>query len=118
MGTENDNSGPLTPLAARGAMTPATAHGIGPTTPVQQALQMDTDQSYRNSLMQISQLQSKLNNIDQSKYIKPGAAPTKPGQNGNKAKLAMPIVLNKDGSPRMPSGIHTPKSQAGGQQQP
>ena len=43
MATENDNSGPLTPLAARGAMTPATAHGIGPTTPVQQAQQMDTD---------------------------------------------------------------------------
>lgn len=68
--------------------------------------------------MQISQLQSKLNTIDQSKYnvAQPGAAPAKPGQNGNKAKLAMPIVLNKDGSPRMPSGIHTPKSQAGGQQ--
>lgn len=65
--------------------------------------------------MQISQLQSKLNNIDQSKF-KPGAA-TKAGQGNNKAKMALPIVLLKDGSPRLPSGIHTPKSQAGGQPQ-
>ncbi len=38
----------------------------------------------------------------------------KPGQANNKAKMALPIVLLKDGSPRLPSGIHTPKSQAGG----
>ena len=54
-----------------------------------------------------------MSNIDQSKF-KPGAA-MKAGQGNNKAKMALPIVLLKDGSPRLPSGIHTPKSQAGGQ---
>lgn len=39
MGNDNDYSGLLTPLAAKGAMTPVTnnGQGIGPTTPVQGA---------------------------------------------------------------------------------
>lgn len=39
----------------------------------------------------------------------------KASQGNNKAKMALPIVLLKDGSPRLPSGIHTPKSQGVGQ---
>lgn len=31
-------------------------------------------------------------------------------QANNKAKMAMPIVLLKDGSPNLQGGVHTPKS--------
>ena len=52
-----------------------------------------------------------MNNIDQSKFVpKNKSGVLGQANNGNKSKMALPIVLMKDGSPRTTSAIHTPKS--------